>query len=126
MRRLLALVVLAAALPGVAVAASPTIARLARAAYPTVRATVVTPKPVATPPKVTENGKPVVGLRAVNLGREKSVMLLFDRSQSMIGQAIRDASAAARQFVGSKPARDRIAVVAVGRKVGRTTPDVLL
>ena len=48
-------------------------------------------------------------------------MLLFDRSQSMIGQAIKDASAAARQFVGSKPARDRIALVAVGKKAVQLT-----
>ena len=39
----------------------------------------------------------------------------------MIGQAIKDASAAARQFVGSKPARDRIALVAVGKKAVQLT-----
>jgi tight adherence protein B len=120
-RRLLAIAVLAAALPGVALAASPKIASLDTGGYPTVRATVVTPKPIASAPEVTENGRPVVGFRAVNLGREKSVMLLFDRSQSMIGQAIVDASAAARQFVGSKPAGDRIAVVAVGKKAVQLT-----
>ena len=121
MRRLLAIAVLAAALPGVALGASPKIASLDTGGYPTVRATVVTPKPLASAPAVTENGRPVVGFRAVNLGREKSVMLLFDRSQSMIGQAIVDASAAARQFVGSKPVRDRIAVVAVGKKAVQLT-----
>jgi len=120
-RRLLAIAVLAAALPGVALGASPKIASLDTGGYPTVRATVVTPKPLASAPAVTENGRPVVGFRAVNLGREKSVMLLFDRSQSMIGQAIVDASAAARQFVGSKPVRDRIAVVAVGKKAVQLT-----
>jgi len=120
-KRFLALAVLCASLPAVASAASPKIASLDTAGYPTVRATVVTPKPVATAPSVTENGRPVVGFRAVNLGREKSVMLVFDRSQSMIGQAIRDASAAARQFVGSKPAQDRIAVVAVGKKAVQLT-----
>ncbi len=121
MRRFLLLAVLCAALPGVAAAASPKIASLDTAGYPTVRATVVTPKPVGSAPALTENGRPVVGFRAVNLGREKSVMLLFDRSQSMIGQAIADASAAARQFVGSKPARDRIALVAVGKKAVQLT-----
>ena len=121
MKRFLALAVLCASLPAVASAASPKIASLDTAGYPTVRATVVTPKPVATAPSVTENGRPVVGFRAVNLGREKSVMLVFDRSQSMIGQAIRDASAAARQFVGSKPVEDRIAVVAVGKKAVQLT-----
>ena len=121
MRRLLVIAVLATALPGVALAASPRITSLDTSEYPTVRATAVTPKPVSRAPEVKENGKPVVGLRAVNLGREKSVMLLFDRSQSMIGQAIVDASAAARQFVGSKPARDRIAVVAVGKRAVQLT-----
>ena len=121
MRRLLALAVLCAALPSVALAASPKIASLDTAGYPSVRATVVTPKPVGTAPKLTENGRPVAGFRAVNLGREKSVMLLFDRSQSMIGQAIVDAAAAAREFVGSKPQRDRIAVVAVGKKAVQLT-----
>jgi tight adherence protein B len=120
-RRFLALAVLCAALPSVALAAAPKIASLDTAGYPTVRATVVTPKPVGTAPSVTENGRPVVGFRAVNLGREKSVMLLFDRSQSMVGQAIVDASAAARQFVGAKPDRDRIAVVAVGKKAVQLT-----
>ena len=121
MRRLLAIAVLAAALPGVALAASPKITSLDTSGYPTVRVTAVTPKPVGRAPEVKENGQPVVGLRAVNLGREKSVMLLFDRSQSMIGQAIADASAAARQFVGSKPAQDRIAVVAVGKRAVQLT-----
>jgi tight adherence protein B len=120
-RRFLALAVLSAALPSVALAATPKFASLDTAGYPTVRATVVTPKPVGTAPSVTENGRPVVGFRAVNLGREKSVMLLFDRSQSMVGQAIADASAAARQFVGTKPDRDRIAVVAVGKKAVQLT-----
>jgi tight adherence protein B len=120
-RRLLAVAVLCVALPGVATAAVPRFASLDTAEYPTVRATVVTPKPVGSAPQLTENGRPVVGFRAVNLGREKSVMLLFDRSQSMIGQAIADASAAARQFVGSKPARDRIALVAVGKKAVQLT-----
>ena len=121
MRRFLAFAVLCAALPGVALAAAPKIASLDTAGYPTIRTTVVTPKPVGTAPSVTENGRPVVGFRAVNLGREKSVMLLFDRSQSMVGQAIVDASAAARQFVGAKPDRDRIAVVAVGKKAVQLT-----
>jgi tight adherence protein B len=120
-RRFVAIAVLCAALPGLATAAAPKFASLDTAGYPTVRATVVTPKPVSAAPRLTENGRPVVGFRAVNLGREKSVMLLFDRSQSMIGQAIQDASAAARQFVGSKPARDRIALVAVGKKAIQLT-----
>ena len=120
-RRLLFLCVLGALLPGVAAAAGPKITSLDTSEYPTVRATVVTPKPVATAPAVTENGSRVVGFRGVNLGREKSVAAIVDRSQSMLGQAIRDASAAAREFVGTKPGRDRIAVFAVGRKAVQLT-----
>ena len=35
---------------------------------------------------LSENGQPVIGFSAKNFGREKSVVLLFDRSQSMLGQ----------------------------------------
>ena len=89
MRRLLAIAVLCAALPGVATAAAPKITSLDTAGYPTVRVDGRDAEARRLgAPKLTENGQPVVGFRAVNLGREKSVMLLFDRSQSMIGQAI--------------------------------------
>lgn len=121
MKRLLALCALSAVLPGIAAAAGPKITSLDTSGYPAVRATVVTPKPLGKAPKLTENGTPVVGLRAVNLGREKSVVLVVDRSQSMLGQAIVDASAAARAFVLSKPPRDRVAVVAVGRRAVQLT-----
>ena len=120
-RRLLPLCVLCAILPGVAAAAGPKITSLDTSGYPTVRATVVTPKPVGSAPALTENGTPVVGFRAVNLGREKSVAAVVDRSQSMLGQAMKDASAAAREFIGTKPGRDRIAVFAVGRRAVQLT-----
>jgi tight adherence protein B len=86
------------------------------AGYPTVRATIVTATPTTKPPQLRENGRPVTGFEATNLGAEKSIVLIVDRSQSMRGQAIRDASAAARAFVRAKPAGDRIAVVAVGKR----------
>ena len=55
----------------------------------------------------------------VNLGREKSVVLVIDRSQSMIGPGDRRTRPRRpAQFVGSKPGRDRIAVVAVGTQGG--------
>jgi len=120
-RRLLCLCVLGAVLPGIAAAAGPRITSLDTSGYPTVRATVVTPKPVGAAPALTENGIPVVGFRAVNLGREKSVATVIDRSQSMLGQAMKDASAAAREFVGTKPNRDRVAVFAVGRRAVQLT-----
>lgn len=119
--RLLSLCVLCAVLPGVAAAAGPQITSLDTSGYPTVRATVVTPTPRGVAPALTENGTRVVGFKAVNLGREKSVVLVVDRSQSMLGQAIVDASAAAREFVASKPSNDRVAVVAVGRRAVQLT-----
>jgi tight adherence protein B len=85
-------------------------------AYPEVSVTVVTSRPSSSPPSLRENGKPAVGLRAQNLGRAKSVVLAIDRSQSMRGQALRDAANGARAFVARKPAGDRIAVVAVGKR----------
>jgi tight adherence protein B len=78
--------------------------------YPTIRLSVVTPAPTPMPPRLTENGAPVVGLEAENLGRAKSVMLAIDRSQSMKGGPLADAVAAARAFVRAKPRSDRIGV----------------
>ena len=111
---------LAVALPGVAGAAA-RITAVDTSGYPTVRATVVTPKPVKSITGVTENGRPVAGFDAANLGREKSVVLAVDRSQSMLGKALADASAAARAFVQTKPRSDRIAIVAVGKNAVQLT-----
>ena len=91
-------------------------------AYPTVRASVVTPTPTAKPPQLLENGRPVNGLIAENLGRTKSVVLALDRSRSMQGQAFADALAAAQSFVGSKPQGDRIALVGFGSRAFQLTP----
>ncbi len=81
----------------------------------------MTPKPTARAPRLTENGKRVNGLEAANLGRAKSVVLAVDRSQSMRGQALADASRAARAFVRKKPSSDRIAIVAVGKRAVQLT-----
>jgi tight adherence protein B len=113
---LAAAALLAALLPAVASAAPVSITTVDVSGYPTVRATVVTPAPTSKAPELLENGRPVTGLEATNLGAEKNIVLVVDRSQSMVGKAIRDASAAAREFVKAKPARDRIAVVAVGKR----------
>ena len=83
--------------------------------YPTVRFAVVTPHPSKRPPAVRENGAPVVGLEAHNLGSSKSVVLAVDRSRSMAGQSLLDAAAAADSFVRQKPASDRIGIVEFGR-----------
>jgi tight adherence protein B len=78
--------------------------------YPTIRASVVTSKPSAVAPTFSENGVPVVGLAATNLAQQKSVVLAVDHSQSMRGRPLAEAVAAARAFVRTKPASDRIAV----------------
>lgn len=79
--------------------------------YPEVRLTIVTP----TQPRIAENGRAVVGAQTANLGRAKSVVLAVDRSQSMTGQSLRNATAAARAFVASKGPGDRVEVIAFGR-----------
>ena len=61
-------------------------------------------------PKLRENGLAVRIDRTENLGAEKSVVLAIDRSQSMRGAPLAHAIAAARSFVASKPASDRVAV----------------
>jgi tight adherence protein B len=89
--------------------------------YPTVRGTVVTSTALSKPPLLTENGSPVAGLRAENLGRQKYVVLAIDRSRSMAGKAIVDAREAARGFVRAKPASDRLAVVVFGNTATQLT-----
>ena len=117
-----AVALVAVVVPGVAGAAGGVrITAVDTSAFPSVRVTVVTPSSTSRPPGVTEDGKRVIGLTAKNLGREKSVVMVFDRSQSMQGAAMRDATAAARSFVRSKPASDRIAVVAVGKRAFQLT-----
>ena len=76
--------------------------------------TVVAPSPSKTPPTLAENGRPVPGLKATNLGASKSVVVCIDRSRSMLGQALDDATAGARAFVAAKSPTDRVAVCAFG------------
>jgi tight adherence protein B len=83
--------------------------------YPELRVTVVTPPGSATP-ALRENGAPVTGLEALNLGRAKSVVLCVDRSQSMSGRSLRDAVAAARAFIAAKTQADRVEVIAFGHQ----------
>ncbi len=83
-------------------------------AYPTMRASVVSPAGARVPPTISENGTPVAGLQAQNLGRAKAIALVVDRSQSMRGKPLVNASAGARAFVGAKQAADEFSVVAFG------------
>jgi tight adherence protein B len=84
--------------------------------YPTIHLSVVTTSGLTQPPSLREDGQPVSGLQAENLGREKSLVLAVDNSRSMAGRALADASAAARAFVATKPGADRIALLAFGHK----------
>jgi tight adherence protein B len=90
--------------------------------YPTVRATLVAPVAADAPPTLTENGRRVVGLQAVNLASTKSVVVAIDRSRSMAGAKLDDALAAARAFVGTKARSDRVSVVAFGSRAVQLTP----
>ena len=68
----------------------------------------------AKAPTLRENGKAVAALTAVNLGRTKSIVLALDRSQSMRGQPLANAIAAAQSFTGAVGAEDHVGVVAFG------------
>jgi tight adherence protein B len=83
--------------------------------YPDMRVTVVAPAGGPTP-YVRENGLPVTGLQALNLGRAKSIVLCVDHSQSMTGASLRNAMAGARAFVRAKAPADRIEVIEFGRQ----------
>jgi Mg-chelatase subunit ChlD len=88
--------------------------------YPEVRVTVLAP--VGAPqPRLWENGAAVSGLRALNLGRAKTVALAVDRSKSMKGRPLTDATTAARLFVGSKAKHDRIEVITFGSQAFAVT-----
>ena len=83
--------------------------------FPTIHADVVSSAGASATPQVTENGHPVVGFAAQNLGQAKAVVLAVDDSQSMAGKPLADAVAAARTFVAAKSDADAIAVVEFGR-----------
>jgi tight adherence protein B len=110
-RVLAAALTFALALP--ALAAGAELKDLDLTGLPTVRATYVADAASPLQPVVKENGRVVAGLKATNLGRSKSVLLVIDRSRSMDGQPLADAVAAARTFIAAKPPEDRIAVATV-------------
>jgi tight adherence protein B len=112
--KLLAVILLALAL-AVPAAAKVRIGGVDTSGYPELRVSVVAPQGSARP-SLGENGRAVVGLRATNLGRAKSVVLAVDRSQSMTGRSLADATAAARAFVAAKSAADRVEVISFGHK----------
>jgi tight adherence protein B len=122
MRRAITAVVVALAVVPAAVAASQVqIAGTDTAGYPHLVLNVVTATPVSKAPRLRENGLPAAGLEAVNLGAAKSVVVAIDNSQSMKGQAITDAAAAARAFVDAKAPGDRVSVFSFGRRALQLT-----
>jgi tight adherence protein B len=102
---------LAAAVPA---AAGVRVASVDTSGYPEVRVTVVAPVGSGTP-RLTEDGVPATDVQAANLGHAKSIALAVDRSESMRGKSLADATAAAREFVAAKKAGDRIEVIAFGQ-----------
>jgi tight adherence protein B len=84
--------------------------------FPVLRVSVLTSEPSPQAPALRENGLPVRIDRAENLGAEKSVVLAIDRSQSMLGAPLANAIAAARSFLATKPAADRLAVASFATK----------
>jgi tight adherence protein B len=112
-RAFLAVIAAALAVPGAA-GAGLRLHRVDTGAYPRIAVTVVAPVASDSAPTLTQNGRPVVGLKASNLASSKSVVVVIDRSRSMKGQKLADAAAAARAFVQAKAASDRIAVVVIG------------
>ena len=111
---------LALATPAYA-ASTATIGSVDSTGYPTVRFSVVTPKPTSRAPVVREDDLPVVGVQAENLARAKSIVVVIDRSRSMEGAPITDAVAAARAFITSKSPADRISVVTFGSQALQLT-----
>ncbi|HEY8792487.1 MAG TPA: type II secretion system F family protein [Gaiellaceae bacterium] len=90
-------------------------------AYPTIHASIYT-LTGGGKPALWENGTPVAGFQAQNLGSVKAIATLIDRSQSMRGKPLADASAGARAFVAAKQAADELSVIAFGSKVATLSP----
>jgi tight adherence protein B len=111
--RLLAVAVAALVLAAPA-AAGVSVTSVNTGGFPTVHATVVSSRGASVVPRVTENGHPVAGLIAQNLGHAKAVVLAIDDSRSMAGGPLHAAVSAARSFIASKPRADAIAVLAFG------------
>ena len=78
--------------------------------YPTIRASIYTPTGGGRP-ALWENGTPVAGFQAQNLGSVKAIATLIDRSQSMRGKPLADAAAGARAFVAAKQPADELSVI---------------
>jgi tight adherence protein B len=112
--RPLAAVAVAALAVAAPAAAGVAITSVNTGGFPTVHATVVSSLGASVTPKLTENGLPVTGVVALNLGQAKAVVLAIDDSESMAGAPLRDAIAAASNFIAAKPRADAVAVLSFG------------
>jgi tight adherence protein B len=119
-RAVLAVLLVALALPAAALGAGE-VKQASVAGFPHVELTVVAPSSSRTPPTLRENGRPVAGLEARNLGSSKSVIVCIDRSRSMGGQPLVDATTGAREFVAAKAPSDRISVCSFGSEAESLT-----
>jgi tight adherence protein B len=82
--------------------------------YPLLRLTWISEQPTSAEPQLSENGRAVPDVVATNLGDAKSVVVVVDRSHSMEGKPLGDATAGAAAFVKAKKEGDRVAVVGFG------------
>ena len=105
--------VLAALLVAPSAGAAVRIRSIDTSGLPAVHLVVIAPTGAQTP-VLRENGLPVAGYQAVNLGSEKVIVLALDRSQSMSGRPFRQAIAAAQSFAGAAGPNDHVGVVAFG------------
>jgi tight adherence protein B len=117
----LAVFVLALIVPTAALAAGAEVKHVGAVDWPKIELTVVAPLPSTKAPTLTENGRPVAGLNKHNLGETKSMVVAIDRSRSMVGQAIYDASNGARAFIAAKAPGDRVALITFGHQAERLT-----
>src|SRR2546421_3714619 len=90
-------------------------------AYPTIRASIYTPSGGGRP-ALWENGTPVAGYQAKNLGSVKAIATLIDRSQSMRGTPLADAAAGGHAVVAAKQAAPEAPVVALRPEAGTASP----
>ena len=112
---------LAALVAASAAAADVSISGVDASGYPEIRLTVVAPVGGGKP-QLAENGRPVAGVQAVSLAAAKRVVLAVDRSRSMAGGALADATAAARAFVAAKNTADDVEVIAFGHNAATLGP----
>jgi tight adherence protein B len=97
-----ALVALVAAAPAAA-ASGFSVKKVDTSSFPTVRVTVQTATPGQAPDlSITENGVPATDVTAVDPGAPAAIALVIDTSNSMSGQKIRAAIAAASSFVATQ------------------------